>query len=339
MQEISWSDADASRLKMLRLEAGYDLAQFSKLSSVSIAQITQLEESGDSLFYSPRIKYSVGKRLTLLLLKSQHSLDLEHALIDEKIRKSEISSQSQINAIAELSRRDLDATPIKDFLGQLKFHFRHFLVSKYVLSSLAMLMVMSSVWIYEHHGEQEIAAAHFAIESKWAQSAFVELSHQWDELSAAFSSRNTFFAAHEDVSQEPHALAGLNKPDLPSLLSPSNTVLTQPVASAEAPPAIVSEEGCSFGLPGPEISPTAAHKPGNYVYLVALANTMVCLKDGQDKINKLNLLAGATQTVLGSPPWRVSLKGIEEAKIFYQGQRIQPPASGEQVFTLVEYKP
>jgi len=55
----------------------------------------------------------------------------------------------------------------------------------------------------------------------------------------------------------------------------------------------------------------------------------------------LNLSSGSSQTVPGTPPWKVSLRAADEAKVFYQGQRIQPPPSGAagQVFTLVEFKP
>jgi hypothetical protein len=124
------------------------------------------------------------------------------------------------------------------------------------------------------------------------------------------------------------------------------TQRAQPNETTSRPSAVVeanapSEQGCSFGVDAPEVSPSAAYKPGNYVYLVALVDTTVCLQDGQNKVNRLSLLGGTSQTVPGTPPWKVSLKAVDEAKIFYQGQRIQPPISGPgaQVFTLIEFKP
>jgi hypothetical protein len=68
----------------------------------------------------------------------------------------------------------------------------------------------------------------------------------------------------------------------------------QPNELTFSPSAVVavnapSEQGCSLGVDAPEVSPTAAYKPGNYVYLVALVDTTVCLQDGQNKINRLSL--------------------------------------------------
>ena len=362
MQEISWSEADARRLKMLRLEAGYDLVQFSKLSSVSVAQITQLEESGDSLFYSARIKYAVGKRLTLLLLKNQQSLPAMDPLIDETLRSRSSNSQSEINAIVELSRRDLDATPIRDFLQRLAFQISNLLKSKYVLSSLGMVVLMLSVWLYEHHGDEQIRAPHFELESRLTSEALSVVSAQWHAVGDFLESTKVFFR-NEQVSS-PQVLANQTKakpePDTdtkqPELLEPPKdglkpvvvevTQRAQPNETTSNPSAVVvanvpSEQGCSFGVDAPEVSPTAAYKPSNYVYLVALVDTTVCLQDGQNKINRLSLLSGTSQTVPGAPPWKVSLKAADEAKIFFQGQRIQPPSSGPgaQNFILMEYKP
>jgi hypothetical protein len=173
-----------------------------------------------------------------------------------------------------------------------------------------------------------------------------------------------------DGSSNSQALANsaLEKPRTPSQLEPSSTggnlqsaqlspsdqttpsvQSAQPVLASQLPSGAnatvattaSNDQGCAFGGESPEVSPTSAYKPGNYVYLVALVDTTVCLQDGQNKINRLSLTSGSTQTVQGLPPWKVSIKAADEAKIFYQGQRIQPPlpGPGAQVFTLVEYKP
>jgi transcriptional regulator with XRE-family HTH domain len=358
MQEISWSEADARRLKMLRQEAGYDLVQFSKLSSVSVAQITQLEESGDSLFYSARIKYAVGKRLTLLLLKSQQSLPAMDPLIDETIRSRSTTSHSEINAIVELSRRDLDARPIRDFLHQVNYQIANLLSSKYVLSSLGMVVLMVSVWLYEHHGDEQIMVPHFELESRLKSDTLSFVSAQWHAVGYFLESTKAFFQTEHASSPQVVVNQAKAKPgsESPQPLEPPKDGLkpmvdemTHRAQPSETPPnsiALVgsnvpSDQGCSFGVDAPEVSPSAAYKPGNYVYLVALVDTTVCLQDGQNKVNRLSLLGGTSQTVPGTPPWKVSLKAVDEAKIFYQGQRIQPPISGPgaQVFTLIEFKP
>jgi transcriptional regulator with XRE-family HTH domain len=364
MQEISWSEADARRLKMLRLEAGYDLVQFSRLSSVSVAQITQLEESGDSLFYSARIKYAVGKRLTLLLLKSQQSLPTTDPLIDETPRGRSSSSQSHINAIVELSRRDLDAKPIKDFLMQAVYQISNLLRSKYLLSSMGMLVLMLSVWLYEHHADEQITAPHFEVDTSLRHDALSVVTAQWQRVEPFLDWTKAFFQSEQTSSPQAFASEEMANPKSLQLIEPPKDLMkplvegqTQGVQPTETHPGpnanpggngginvgvnAPSEQGCSLGVEAPEVSPSSAHKPGNYVYLVAMVDTTVCLQDGQNKISRLSLSSGASQTVLGTSPWKVTLKGADEAKIFYQGQRIQPPTSGlgPQTFTLIEYKP
>ena len=121
MDDVVWSDADAQRLKKLRLEAGMDVPELSKQSAVSAAQISQLEEGGDSLFYSPMIKYSVGKRLTLLLIQTKGLAHGSVPLIDEKVQPSSYLYSKELKAIEEMSRRNLDARPLSDAL----FWFKH----------------------------------------------------------------------------------------------------------------------------------------------------------------------------------------------------------------------
>ena len=356
MQEISWSTADAKRLKMLRLESGYDLVHLSKLSSVSVAQISQLEESGDSLFYSQRIKYSVGKRLTLLLLKSQHASQASASLIDEKIRSHSVSSHSQINAIVEMSRRNLDASPVKDFFAGFKHKLQQFLLSKYVLSSLGMLALMFAVWLYEHQAEDAFSSSSVISEPKLGAEGFAFLSSKWKSLwlpeqQALFNPASQANAALPELaSKHPVDLASHASeevstdanPKTPATLNAQETGLGNPSPGETLSNALSkssNEEDCVFYSDGPELSPTVAYKPGNYVYLVGLIDTVVCLKDGQNKVSRVPLLAGTAQTVLGDSPWRVTFKSSQDAKIFYQGQKIQLPEANNQTIKLLEFRP
>lgn len=59
----SWTDGDASRLKALRQALGWDLPALARRSALSVTQVRQLEEGGDSAFYSPDIKCMAGRRL------------------------------------------------------------------------------------------------------------------------------------------------------------------------------------------------------------------------------------------------------------------------------------
>lgn len=62
-----WSAADADELRQSRLSAGWDATTLARRSSLSLAQVLQLEEGGDSHFYTPAIKVLAGRQATRVL--------------------------------------------------------------------------------------------------------------------------------------------------------------------------------------------------------------------------------------------------------------------------------
>ena len=60
-----WSPKDAQQLKELREAAQIDISILARTCSLSIKQIKQLEDGGESSFYSQAIKYETGKKLLM----------------------------------------------------------------------------------------------------------------------------------------------------------------------------------------------------------------------------------------------------------------------------------
>lgn len=58
-----WSDEEAAELQKLRQEAHLDSSRFAIENAISHAQLLQLENGGDSLFYSSAIKAHLGRKL------------------------------------------------------------------------------------------------------------------------------------------------------------------------------------------------------------------------------------------------------------------------------------
>jgi hypothetical protein len=63
MSKLCWLPEHAYQLKRLRLAAGVEITSLARKHSISSSQVRQLEESGDSTFYSPEIQYTVGRKL------------------------------------------------------------------------------------------------------------------------------------------------------------------------------------------------------------------------------------------------------------------------------------
>ena len=77
MSKLCWLPEHAEQLKRLRLAAGVEITTLAKKHSISSAQVRQLEESGDSTFYSPEIKYTVGRKLIRSLGEEITELDFD----------------------------------------------------------------------------------------------------------------------------------------------------------------------------------------------------------------------------------------------------------------------
>jgi len=77
MSKLCWLPEHAEQLKRLRLAAGVEITTLAKKHSISSAQVRQLEESGDSAFYSPEIKYTVGRKLIRSLGEEITELDFD----------------------------------------------------------------------------------------------------------------------------------------------------------------------------------------------------------------------------------------------------------------------
>ena len=70
-----WTQDEALLLQQLRQAAGLDTSQFAIESAISHAQLLQLENGGDTLFYSPAIKAHLGRKLTKKLQARKDASD------------------------------------------------------------------------------------------------------------------------------------------------------------------------------------------------------------------------------------------------------------------------
>jgi hypothetical protein len=70
-----WSPADGALLKALREEAGLEVITLARLHSLSSSQVKQLEDGGDSSFYTHSIKLATGRKLLMHFGADVQSLD------------------------------------------------------------------------------------------------------------------------------------------------------------------------------------------------------------------------------------------------------------------------
>ena len=69
----SWEPHQGRQLKNLREAAGLEIITLARQCNLSVSQIQQLEDGGDSSFYTPEIKFNSGKKLLRFLGSAQDS--------------------------------------------------------------------------------------------------------------------------------------------------------------------------------------------------------------------------------------------------------------------------
>jgi len=63
MSKFIWLPEHCEQLRSLRIAAGIDISTLASNHSLSKMQIKQLEEGGESAFYTPEIKFTIGRKL------------------------------------------------------------------------------------------------------------------------------------------------------------------------------------------------------------------------------------------------------------------------------------
>lgn len=72
MPDLFWSPELQNRLKQTRLNAGISADELARCCALSLAQLTQLEEGGDSKFYSQKIKFRSGVKALSALVSAMN---------------------------------------------------------------------------------------------------------------------------------------------------------------------------------------------------------------------------------------------------------------------------
>ena len=97
-----WTDFDGAQLKAAREKAGVDLFSYARKVNLSTAQLLELEEGGNSYFYTPSIKFSTGKKLL-----SSFGGKTEYERLNEEALSQSSNQSIEVEAILEASSQVL----------------------------------------------------------------------------------------------------------------------------------------------------------------------------------------------------------------------------------------
>lgn len=309
MNDTIWLAEDGRLLKDLRTSAGLDIHEFSRAASISVAQLRQLEDGGNELFYSQRIKFQMGRKLL-------NKLGADVVRVNEEAAPETPSlfgfapSPANAPSLEEV----LSAAPTPD------------LPPPQVPST-----PWSKPWITILAGVGVLALA--GLFGSQLLTPSPDQARDTEVKTAA----NVALAPSPAAATAPVTTAMVSPattPDAPAVLP--TPVVVPPVAAAPAASSVNDASGCRWDNgPGNSFMPRGMEKASNYVHFVANTDASICVQDRNQKITQLNLKAGEKLTVRGAAPWRIQTTQWADVAVFFQGYRMPVPASA----TLVTLNP
>jgi cytoskeleton protein RodZ len=300
MNDPIWRTEDGQLLKDLRMSAGMGMPEFSRAASISIAQLRQLEEGGNELFYSQTIKFQMGRKLLIKL-----GADVVRVADQSVAQTSALMDPSSEPATSGTQKKSHPMGP-KPVLPEPKMslhagHKRWALALSAVAILLVAMVFGPPLWSTKNDGQPLTSQA---TTPEQTQAALVP-------------------ATTESLSQPNESAIPLTPQEPPAL--------TQATPPQDSPPPTPVSACSSSQASGKIFVPMGMDKPSNYIHFVANTDVNICVEDGAQKISALSMKAGEKRTVRGRAPWRVQSAHWADISVYFQGYRIPVSATADWV--------
>jgi hypothetical protein len=347
MSHSKWTDEHGQLLKNLRQNAGVDIATLARRHILSTTQIRQLEGGGDSAFYNPDIKLSIGKKLL-------HSLG--HVLPVEVAAEVAVEVPVQVAAPRPAQLPFEVATEVPAAVA-VETEFKNEIAAKLMPSSkpapsnalaeaeatslaneaalkppnfawpfLFVLIALTCIWLYVSHSRESVTAIPAAV-------ATVETNVPKTETAPSGASSGAPAVMPTEAPTEklvaPVVPAAPVTPVTPGF---PESISIKPLA--ETAPKVALKSACAWGPSETEMQPTAPRKSAEYVHMVAAQNVLVCVMDADQRVATLELQAGDTRSIYGPAPFKVYSADLRLLKVYFQGQYMKLPSEDIQQIKL-----
>lgn len=315
-----WTPENGALLQQLRLNAKVDIGSLAQKNIVSRNQIKQLEDGGDSSFYSPEIKYQIGKKVLA---------SLGHRMAPVAAPLQDIVAAPALAPIAQVAQapQTVPSTPAP--LPQV--------VEQTALAALknpAMAQATAATSQQGDVGSNKVTMGLLLIAGlcglAWLllqSGTLTEPTAPSQQVQTTANVPETVKApqAPEPVSVAPVAANAINNAE-------ATTTPPAPEASkAEVKVAMASAtddaKNCLWKDTEVELQAPSPKKAAEYVYIVAGKDSFVCVMDGNERVARLTMKKGEDRSVYGNPPFKVQSADLAQLKIYFQGQGLNLPSA------------
>lgn len=311
-----YDTCDPDYLRQLREASGVEETWLARTACLSLAQVRQLEEGGENLFYSPTIKRQAYKRLLMILGAEPPSAIVDVA--DEPVP----SVVHDLDEIIAMGEKNLNHRPWADFFQTARSRVSEHKISATVVLLMGLTAVASLVMPTASNEPMVVAER---TPSKAPESLTLAA------LPAPVAQ------ASAPVRAPASAAVSASAPAAAISTASATTMMATATTASSASAAAVVDASCQYTREAlPQISPLSASKPSQYVYLVAAADVTVCVVDAKQQAHSVKLKAGESQSVFGAAPWQVSSPKLGKLQIYFQGWRVALPEGVDQRVALIE---
>jgi len=348
--------------------------QLALLACLSKKQIQQIENGQSSSFYSPTIKLVAAKKVAKLIqldekdafdFGPQAELPLSQESEFTQGESSLAESQPLLDAakVAEQSgaprplspENAIEVAEPKEKPNEVKKAARK--TRKTEAESRAVSQLEAKPILVEAvKPEPSMQAQALGHEQKSAGKKWVWLLPVGALVLALVQFQPLFVSQLDALMGKPKQAEVITLTVTPVDTAPASPPLAEPVSTApavtpQASPPVTSSPATT---PGPAMvvaansacPPTdapienykspAASKPGNMVYVKMPTAQVICVEDGDGKVQSKAMEPGLGHSFYGKPPLKLLTSGLSSAEVFFQGYRVRPSNANSKSIVLVQ---
>jgi cytoskeletal protein RodZ len=326
-------------LRALRESKSLDLQTLSNLTSLSVAQLRELEEGGEGHFYSDAIKRQSRRRVLKALGVDDTAAPLD---ADESDPATSVLDRQQLQGIIRLNQTQVDFNDPR-YPSASNWHLPRGVTAV----ALTLVVVIGLVWAYPF---EPVVQAWRQFQSLWVEGETqttdgqrtLEVQPQIPTGVDAPAQPAPADSASPEPAPAP-APAPTTEPAPAPAPTPAPTLAPAPTSESVKPVPANSASAnpdaavCATytGMPT-AVAPVAVYKPGQYVYFVPKAATWVCAVDGDGQLTHFKLASGMGKSAYGRSPWTLTAPNWKLLDVFFQGAKVWIPDEAGQRLRLVE---